>query len=156
MLAKCVPLHWTILAATLLGPFFAPSRGGATEAIQLRRGFSQIFKLDQPAQLVSVGDPTIADVTLGTGSTILVLTGKKIGTTNVTVLGQDGLEIYDATLEVGPNDERNRIKIRYPAGNKNKDPGSPAFRTFVCDPNCEEELSPAGVSPAGPPATNDQ
>src|SRR5215204_2352726 len=129
-------MRGAIFAASLSWFFFAPSIGQATEPIQIRRGFSQILTLDQPAQLVSVGDPKVADVTLGTGNTILVLTGKKIGTTNLVVLGQNGLRLYDASVDVGPDDDRIRIGVRYPAGSKSKDPGSAMIRTFLCDRNC--------------------
>jgi Flp pilus assembly secretin CpaC len=163
MAIKGQPLQWTIFAAALLQLFFEPSHGEANENIQIRRGFSQILKLDHAAQLVTVGNPNIADVTLGTGNTLLVLTGKKTGTTNIIALGQDGSEIFGATVEVGESrdDDRIRIRIRYPSGNKNKDPGSSSIKTFVCDPNCDlsgkEELLPADVSRiASSPTSNEQ
>ena len=155
-------LRWTILAAALLGLFFQPSRAAATENIQIRRGFSQILKLDHAALLVTVGNPEIADVTLGTGNTLLVLTGKKMGTTNVIALAQDGTEIFVATVEVGESrdDDRLRIRIRYPTGNKTKEPGGALIKTFACDPNCDlsgkEELLPAGVSRTATPATSNE
>src|SRR6476620_12780138 len=102
---------WILLSLSV--SFSEPARA-QTETIQIDRGFSKILRLNHPAHLVAVGDPTVADVTIGTDNTTLVLTAKKIGATNVIALDQVGKEIYMAAVDVG--DERSKIRVRYPSG----------------------------------------
>jgi hypothetical protein len=134
---------WILLSLSV--SFSEPARA-QTETIQIDRGFSKILRLPHPAHLVAVGDPTVADATIGTDNT-LVLTAKKIGATNVIALDQVGKEIYMATVGVG--DERSKIRIRYPSGDKNKEPGAGVVQTFLCDLGCnleKEERPPAAAA----------
>ena len=54
---------WILLSLSV--SFSEPARA-QTETIQIDRGFSKILELPHPAHLVAVGDPTVADATIGT------------------------------------------------------------------------------------------
>lgn len=62
-------------------------------------GKSAVYRLKEPANRISVGDPSIADVRLLSNREIYIL-GKKIGSTNISIW-QDGTKIQVLDVAVG-------------------------------------------------------
>ena len=86
-----------LLAITLLVVWSGQAMAADEMVVPLNK--SQVLKLDQPFQQVSVGNPEIADVVALSDRSVYVL-GKKIGATNVTVYGttHQPLAVVDVTV----------------------------------------------------------
>ncbi len=80
----------------------AKIRSGETSSIGVTLDFAKILAFDHPARTIVIGNPSIVDGTLSDDRTI-VLTGKALGTTNMIVLGEGGLEIANLTVHVAAN-----------------------------------------------------
>lgn len=99
MLARRMALCCFLSVLVSLAFGIASPRAQTAKTIKLGAGFSETLKLNRPAKAISIGDPKIADATVGAGNTI-VLTGKAPGTTNLIALDQDGAEVFRATIQV--------------------------------------------------------
>jgi hypothetical protein len=66
---------------------------------------STLLQLSRPADLVIVGNPSIADVAIQSG-TLLVVTGKAFGITNIIVLDAERKVIQDQRLLVRRDNEK--------------------------------------------------
>jgi hypothetical protein len=66
---------------------------------------STLLQLSRPADLVIVGNPSIADVAIQSGN-LLVVTGKSFGITNIIVLDAEKKVIQDQRLLVRRDDEK--------------------------------------------------
>jgi hypothetical protein len=66
---------------------------------------STLLQLSRPADLVIVGNPSIADVAIQSG-TLLVITGKSFGITNIIVLDAERKVIQDQRLMVRRDEEK--------------------------------------------------
>jgi len=64
--------------------------------------FAKILSFAQPARTIIIGNPGIVDGTLSDEHTI-VLTGKAVGTTNMIVLGEAGVEVANLRVVVSAN-----------------------------------------------------
>ena len=84
--------------------------GRAEREIVLQPGHSDILQLSRPARTIIIGSPNIADATLN-GDTTLVLTGQRVGLTNLIILDAAGAEITRAALRVGPRETK--VVIRH-------------------------------------------
>lgn len=71
------------------------------DLIRIRMGSSKVFRTDRVIATAVVGNEDIADMT-PIGESIVVITGKGLGTTNVILLDQNGDEILDASVIVSP------------------------------------------------------
>ncbi len=79
-----------VIAQTLLaGPTSAEDG-----TIRIEANYARVIKLDRPISRVIIGNAEIADATVSDAQTI-VLTGKKIGTTNLVILDTDGTAVVD-------------------------------------------------------------
>lgn len=114
----------TLAALGTVGPALA-----AGEPIDVTIDFAKLMKLTQPAHTVIIGNPGIADATVGDDQT-LVLTGKTAGTTNLIVLDQSGGEVMNVVLRVS-SDIRQLTTVFYGASRQ----------TFSCAPVCEQVIS---------------
>ncbi len=85
---------------------------------------SQILRLPRPAAEIIVGNPSIADVTIQTGNT-LVITGKSYGITNIIALDGDRNVIQDQRISVR-RDEVGVVNVMK----------GTARQTFACMPQC--------------------
>ena len=119
-----------LAVAAITCGFAATSALAATgEPIDVTIDFAKIMKLSKPAHTVVVGNPGIADATVGDEQT-LVLTGKTAGTTNLIVLDASGAEILNSMIRVS-SDIRQLTTVFYGAHRQ----------TFSCAPVCELVVS---------------
>lgn len=114
-----------IASATLL----AAPQALAAETIDITIDFAKILKLERPAETIVIGNPGIADASVGDDTTI-VLTGKAAGTTNMIILDANGEELANAIVQVS-SDVRQLTTVFY--GSKRQ--------TFSCAPHCEQVIS---------------
>ena len=105
--------------------------------------FAKILKLERPADMIVIGNPSIADAAVSDEQT-LVLTGKSAGTTNLIALDETGAEIVNALVRVS-SDIRALTTVFYGADRQ----------TFSCAPVCEQVIA-VGDDPAKFDAAKDQ
>ena len=115
----------TVLAATLV---YAPERAAAGDLV-VRYDQSTLLKLPRPVVDIIIGNPTIADVAVQ-GGTMLVITGKSFGVTNIIALDSERNVIQDQRL----------IVIRDEARVLNLQKGAARF-SYNCTPNCNPTLT---------------
>ncbi len=101
----------------------------AADVIDVTIDFAKILKLDRPAGTLVIGNPGIADATVGDETTV-VLTGKAAGTTNLIILDSKGEEMANALVRVS-SDTRQLTTVFY--GSKR--------HSFSCAPQCEQVIS---------------
>ena len=89
---------------------------------------TRILELDGPVSTLSVGNPSIADVSIQNGNHLFLL-GKSFGRTNVVTLDQAGNTVLDMTVFVTSVGSVTVYK-----GNRQL--------TYNCAPNCERALMP--------------
>jgi hypothetical protein len=94
---------------------------------------TEIVRTQQPINTVAVGDPGIADVSL-INETLILVTGKKIGTTGLVLLDRTGNEILRRTLRVGAEQKPVRVLD-----------GTPAGTAYVCAPLCTPAQGPENL-----------
>jgi hypothetical protein len=97
--------------------------GLADREIVLQPGHSDVLQLSRPARTIILGSPDIADATLN-GDTTVVLTGQRVGLTNLIILDAAGTEVTRAALRVGPRESR--VVIR----------SGSAVQPYTCKPAC--------------------
>lgn len=85
----------------------------------------EILRLDQPASIILVGNPTIADVAIET-DTLLFLQGRRPGETTLIILDDLGQEILRQPIVVTPQIDRHVTIQR----------GLRRAATYSCDPRC--------------------
>jgi len=90
---------------------------------------SQLLRLPRPVSEVIVGNPGIADVSVQGGS-LLVITGKSFGVTNIIALDSEKNIIQDQRVMV-ERDEHNVINVHRGA----------TQQTFSCNPVCSPMLN---------------
>lgn len=90
---------------------------------------SQLVRLARPVAEVIIGNPSIADVTVQ-GSTLLVVTGKTFGITNIIALDADRKIIKDQRVIV--ERDENRVVNLHKAGLR---------QSYSCTPNCSPTLT---------------
>jgi Flp pilus assembly secretin CpaC len=118
-----------IVAAIACGSAAIGEAAAASEPIDVTIDFAKVMKLGQPAHTIVVGNPGIADASIGDEQT-LVLTGKTAGTTNLIVLDESGGEILNSVIRVS-SDIRQLTTVFYGAQRQ----------TFSCAPVCELVVS---------------
>lgn len=117
------------LGAAVVALWIGCSTVLAAEAIDVVIDFAKILKLNRPAGTIVIGNPGIADASMGDENTV-VLTGKSAGTTNLIILDEADKEIVNAVVRVS-SDVRQLTTIFY--GSKRQ--------TFSCAPHCEKVIS---------------
>jgi Flp pilus assembly secretin CpaC len=99
----------TALSIFISGAAYAqsPSPIGPEKRADLVVNFDQstLLQLSRPADLVIVGNPSIADVAIQSG-TLLVITGKSFGITNIIVMDAERKVIQDQRLMVRRDEEK--------------------------------------------------
>jgi Flp pilus assembly secretin CpaC len=101
----------------------------ASDVIDLTIDFAKVFRVDDQVGTVIIGNPGIADATVG-DEQMLVLTGKAAGTTNLIVFDKKGEEMVNSTLRVS-SDIRQLTTVFFGAQRQ----------TFSCAPVCEQVIS---------------
>ena len=87
-----------------------------------------LVRLDRPAAEIVVGNPSIADVSVQSGKT-LVVTGKSFGETNLIVMDADGKVVVNRTLIV--QEPRTGFVTIYKGASR---------QTLHCAPHCTPPL----------------
>jgi len=119
------PLAATIFVAFALGAATA----AASEPIKVPVDQAKLIKLPERVSTVVVGNPLIADVSLQPGS-MMVVTGKGYGTTNLVALDRKGHVLMERPIEVqGPTDQ---VVVLY---------RGVARETYSCTPKCEPRIT---------------
>ncbi|WP_269583859.1 pilus assembly protein N-terminal domain-containing protein [Roseibium sp. Sym1] len=89
---------------------------------------AKVFRIDDGAAAVIVGNPFIADVAMFDENTV-VITGKSYGTTNLVILDSDNKPIVDEVITVRASDDDVVSVYR-----------KSARATLSCNPMCEPTL----------------
>lgn len=89
---------------------------------------AKVFRIDDGAAAVIIGNPMIADVAMFNDNTVVV-TGKSYGTTNLVILDVDNKPIVDEVITVRSSDDD--VVSIYRATNR---------ATMSCNPVCEPTL----------------
>ena len=118
-----------LIVATLAALSSAGSALAAEESIDVTIDFAKVMKLTKPADTIIIGNPGIADATVGDDQTV-VLTGKTAGTTNLIVFDASGAEVLNTVVRVS-SDVRQLTTVFYGASRQ----------TFSCNPVCEQVIS---------------
>jgi Flp pilus assembly secretin CpaC len=90
---------------------------------------ASIVRLSRPAAEIIVGNPSITDVSIQSG-TSLVITGKSFGITNIIALDSQGQVIRDQRVMVRVDDDR--MVVVNSGGKRN---------SFACTPTCAPTLT---------------
>jgi len=93
-----------------------------------------ILRLDQPATVVVVGSPEIADVSVENPN-LLFITGKAAGETNLLLLDDNGNQLGNYDLVVVSE------LARHVTVNRN----TAVLTTYSCDPRCIEVSNPSDI-----------
>lgn len=89
---------------------------------------AKVFRIDEPASTVIVGNPFIADVSMHDRYTVVV-TGKSYGSTNLVILDDTNKPIIDEVIVVKASEESTVSVTR-----------NAARTTYSCAPICEPTL----------------
>ncbi len=101
----------------------------AAEPIAVIVDRAKVLHISQPANVVIIGNPAIADATIQDSQT-LIITGRSFGTTNLIVLDKDGRSIADNVVTVGPSDDQ--VVTVYRRDSR---------QTLSCTPDCSPVMS---------------
>ena len=112
------------LAATALS-----SQAASAQDLIVKYDQASIVRLSRPAAEIIVGNPSITDVSIQSG-TSLVITGKSFGITNIIALDSQGQVIRDQRVLVRVDDDRMVVVNN---GGKRS--------SFACTPNCAPTLT---------------
>ncbi len=135
-----------IVALTFAGLASIATFAGTTtaaEPISVVVDRAKVLHISQPADVVIVGNPAIADATIQDSQT-LIITGRSFGTTNLIVLDKQGRSIADDIVTVeASNDQVVTIYRR------------DSRQTLSCTPECAPIMS-LGDTPSVFSAANAQ
>lgn len=114
----------TGLALPALAALLATAAAAAPDDLIVKYDQSQILKLPRPVSEIIIGNPSIADVTVQSNS-LLVITGKSFGITNIIALDNQKNIIQDQRIIV-QRDEAKVVTLR--KGEKRQ--------SYNCTPQC--------------------
>ncbi len=134
--------HWQAgsRAGALLALIFIQLAGlaaagtAAAKEIEVAIDEAALVRLDRQAADVIVGNPSIADVSVQNGRT-LVVTGKSFGVTNLIVVDGKGKQILSENVAVGIN---NRSYVTLMKGRNRS--------SYHCSPTCQIALIPGDAA----------
>lgn len=101
-------LDWRIFllaAAGLASLAASTTASAAADPISVVVDRAKVLHISQPADVVIIGNPAIADATIQDSRT-LILTGRSYGTTNLIVLDKQGQQIAGDLVTVVPSDDQ--------------------------------------------------
>jgi Flp pilus assembly secretin CpaC len=101
----------------------------AAEPISVIVDRAKVLHISQPADVVIIGNPAIADATIQDSQT-LIITGRSYGTTNLIVLDKQGQAIADNIVTVEPSNDKVVTVYR-----------RDLRQTLSCTPECSPILS---------------
>lgn len=114
----------TILAASVL----MQSSPAAAQDLVVKYDQSQLLRLPRHVSQIIIGNPSIADVTVQSGS-LLVITGKTFGITNIIALDDDKQIIVDK-----------RVVVTRPTATVVNLRRGGARQSYSCTPECNPSL----------------
>ena len=125
------PLAWSRTVASGLALAAAALSAPSAHAQDLIVKYDQasIVRLSRPAAEIIVGNPSITDVSIQSG-TSLVITGKSFGITNIIALDAQGQVIRDQRVMVRVDDDR--MVVVNSGGKRN---------SYACTPTCAPTLT---------------
>jgi Flp pilus assembly secretin CpaC len=129
-LFKAAPIQ-RIAALTFAGlASFAVLPAAATaEPIAVTVDRAKVLHISQPADVVIIGNPAIADATIQDSQT-LIITGRSFGTTNLIVLDKQGQSIASDLVTVSPSDDQ--VVTIYRRASR---------ETLSCTPDCSPVMA---------------
>lgn len=118
-----------IAAATLLAVMTLDATSARASDLFVKYDQSQLLRLPRPVSDIIIGNPSIADVSVQAG-TLLVITGKSFGITNIIALDADRNVIQDQRVIV----QRDEVKIvNLQKGAKRE--------SYNCSPQCNPTVT---------------
>lgn len=120
-------LFWALVAAALVMTIGSPQVRAGDLIVHYDQ--SQLVRLSRPVSEIIIGNPSIADVSVQ-GNTLLVVTGKTFGVTNIIALDADRKIIKDQRVIV--ERDENRVVNLHKAGVR---------QSYSCTPNCSPTLT---------------
>lgn len=99
----------------------------AAEPLVIPADQAQVMRIDRPAAIVVVGNPSIAEASVQ--DKFLFLHGRNFGTTNVVLIDNNGNQIADYEVTVQQGGSNNLAMFK--AG---------AMYSYACAPDCEVQL----------------
>jgi len=90
---------------------------------------AKVLHISQPADVVIIGNPAIADATIQDSQT-LIITGRSFGTTNLIILDKKGQSIADNLVTVTPSEDQ--VVTVYRRASR---------ETLSCTPQCSPVMS---------------
>jgi Flp pilus assembly secretin CpaC len=115
--------------AALLGSVLIPLGAARAEKLVVMTDRAKIIKLPDQTKTVIVGNPIVADVTIGKDG-LVILTGKSFGTTNLIALDGTGAILNESTIQVQQANENLVIMQR-----------GLDRETYSCTPACMPTVS---------------
>ena len=97
--------------------------------IQVKVDQAHLIRLPRAGTDIILGNPSIADISMR-NSTLMVITGKSFGTTNLIVLDSKTKKILDVRLNVVSSKKSNIVSLYNGSGRK----------SYNCTPNCQSIL----------------
>jgi hypothetical protein len=101
----------------------------AAEPISVVVDQAKVMRISRPADIVIIGNPSIADATIQDNQT-LIITGHSFGTTNLIVLDASGQAIADEQIVVTPQNDQ--VVTVYKRSQR---------ETYSCSPDCSPTLA---------------
>lgn len=126
---KSMKIAAMALAGCLLLTALPTSANAERADIDLIIDIAKLLKLKRPAATIIIGNPSIADATVRSG-TMMVLMGKSYGNTNLIALDAAGQEILHINLTVSPPEYRAVSLFR----------GVERY-SYSCNPRCDRVLA---------------
>jgi Flp pilus assembly secretin CpaC len=136
-------LRRTAIACLFAAGIVATAAPAAADDIEVIVDRAKVFRIAQPADVVIIGNPAIADATIQDSQT-LIITGRSYGTTNLIVLDASGAVVADEIIAVGAQDEGVVTVYR-----------RDLRESFACNPTCSPMLA-VGDSKAWFDSVNEQ
>ena len=113
-----------VVLAALFGSVFIPLGAAHAEKLVVTTDKAKIIKLPNQTKTVIVGNPIVADVTIGKDG-LVILTGKSFGTTNLIALDGTGAILNESTIQVQQANE-NLVIVQRGLDRE----------TYSCTPSC--------------------
>lgn len=118
-----------LLSSLALAALAMSSQSAQAQDLIVKYDQASIVRLSRPAAEIIVGNPSITDVSIQSG-TSLVITGKSFGITNIIALDAQGQVIRDQRVMVRVDDDR--MVVVNNGGKRN---------SYACTPTCAPTLT---------------
>ena len=123
------PISALLAATAAFGALLLEAPAVRADDLIVKYDQSQLLRLPRPAAEIIVGNPTIADVSVQGGS-LLVVTGKSFGITNIISLDADRNIIQDQRVLV-QRDEARVVNLQK----------GPKRESYNCAPQCNPSIT---------------